>query len=284
LTGAHWPKKIEGWEGCGSDIIPTMHVLPWIQNAVSNPEFWKFTAKDLITAVIALAAFLTAVTNVWVAYIRRHKLRCDLGDSLRIGYGPRPHHLLMFKVDVFVLNQGARPGVITRMAIELSGHQSITNLFWTEVTKTQNIAEKGAPRDVFVDFAGFASPVLVPKYDARLIEAAFWAEHTADLVAGHNYRFKLIYWVAGRKKPYYGIERELKITPDERDFLESQGTKDAKGGSRSRHLHLASSDGREYRAPLSTTYLVQNQLRIASDLLPNQMQVDQPTAADQELP
>jgi len=51
---------------------------------LEQPDFWKFGAKDLITALIALAAFLTSVTNVWVAYLRRNKLRCDLGDALRI--------------------------------------------------------------------------------------------------------------------------------------------------------------------------------------------------------
>jgi len=116
----------------------------------------------------------------------------------------------MFKIDVFALNTGARPGVITRMELELEGHHSKISLYWTEVTKTENIAEKGQPRKTFTDFAGFASPVLVPKYDARLIEAAFWADKSNDLSPGHEYTFRLKYWVVGRKKPLLGKPRNLK--------------------------------------------------------------------------
>jgi hypothetical protein len=186
-----------------------------IHDIANQPDFWHLQAKDVATALIGLAAFFTSVTGVWVAYLRRYKLHCDTGDALRIGYGPRPNHYLMFKIDVFALNNGARPGVITRMALELRGHHSVIWLYWTEVTKTENIAARGKPRQIWTDFAGLASPILVPKYDAKLVEAAFWANQPSDLAIGHEYRFKLHYWMAGRDRPLLGRERSLKITPDD---------------------------------------------------------------------
>jgi hypothetical protein len=253
-----------------------MSFLSWIHATLSQPDFWKFNAKDFVTGLIALAAFLTAATNVWVAYLRRHKLRCDLSDALRIGYGPRPDHFLMFKIDVFAMNDGARPGVITRMAIQLLGHHSDATLHWTEVTKTENIAGKGEARKVWTDFAGFASPILVPKYDARLIEAAFWADQKSDLAPGHTYRFSLFYWVAGSKKPHRGTERALKIDAVEHEFLETKATTNDKG-LRARHLYLTSTDGRSFRAPQSTANLVQGWQRTTSG-----MPATEPVIAEEE--
>jgi len=120
--------------------------------------------KDLITAVIASAALLTSLTNVWVAYLRRPRLLADLADSLRIGYGPaKDGHLLTFRIDVYAINSGARPGIISRMGIEIyetSTPSEPMRLQWTDVVKSENIAAKGEPRKIHTDFAGFASPVV----------------------------------------------------------------------------------------------------------------------------
>jgi hypothetical protein len=254
-----------------------MLVIPPVLANLQEPGFWQFNAKDIITAIIALAALLTSLTNVWVAYLRRHKLRCDLADVLRIGYGPRPNHYLMFKIEVFAMNTGARPGVITRMAVQLTGHHSQTMLYWTEVTRTENIAPKGEPRKIWTDFAGFASPVLIPKYDSRLIEAAFWADRTADLAVGHAYRFKLMFWVAGREKAYSGGQRMFKLTPIEHDFLERVATSDARG-FRARHLTLASVDGKEFKSPVSTAHMIESYRNFLPDEAPLDQQIPTPAA------
>lgn len=220
-------------------------------DVAAQGDFWHFQAKDFVTALIALAAFLTAVTNVWVAYLRRQKIKCDVGEALRIGYGPRPLHYLMFKIDVYALNKGARPGVITRMAIEVRGHQTVKLLHWTEVSKTENIAPKGTARKIWTDFAGFASPILVPKYDAKLVEAVFVNDKSGgDLVVGHEYKFRLYFWMAGRKKPIRGRVRNVKITPDDDEVLQNESTVNEKG-IRARFLYLTASDGKDFRAPIS---------------------------------
>jgi len=120
-------------------------------------EFWKFQAKDVATLLIGLAAFGTAATNVWVAYWRRQKLRCEISDVLRLGYGARPKHYLLLRIDVVALNERARPGVIKRLAIrvEEQGRPLDQPLYlrWTEVLKSENIAPKGQGRKIWTDFA-----------------------------------------------------------------------------------------------------------------------------------
>src|SRR5580700_5363754 len=119
------------------------------QQLTQQSDFWRFQAKDLVTLLIAVAAFLTAATNVWVAYIRPRRLKCDLADTLRISYSSRPQHLLRFLVDVFAINTGAKPGVVSRMAIEVSGpNGNSTVLRWREITKNEDTAGAGEPRRV----------------------------------------------------------------------------------------------------------------------------------------
>ena len=243
-------------------IIHRMSIWSSIQRSLAADTFWDFAAKDLITAVIAMAAFLTAATNVWVAYLRRRKLRCDVGDGMRIGYGKRPAHDLTFRIDVFALNLGARPGVITRMAIELQAPQGPVSLHWTEITKTENLAPKGRGRDVWTGFAGFSSPVLVPKYDARLIEAAFWSRAHCELQAGVRYTFRLHVWVAGSKTPLVGKERSFQINELDGQFLQTHGTVD-EVRLRGTHLYLTSVDGSSFSVPPVPSFAEQQEQRDA---------------------
>ena len=220
------------------------------------PGFLQFQLKDLITATIASAAFLTAATNVWVAYLRQPKLKTDLAESLRMGYGPetKGHHLVLM-VDVFAINSGARPGIITRMALEIyetNEPKKKIRLNWTEFLKSENIAPKGEPRKVHTDFAGFAAPVPVPKYDARLIEAGFAANATWNLVANRDYSMRLIYWMAGHAKERYGKVKEFKLDDRTVGILEKEATT-APGGIRPGHVFLAAADGRHYTSQNRTT-------------------------------
>jgi hypothetical protein len=228
-------------------IIQTVQAI--VQQRTQQYDFWHFQAKDLITLLIAGAAFLTASTNVWVAYLRPRRLKCDLTDTLRISYSSRPQHLLRFLVDVFAINTGAKPGVISRMAIEISSsNDKSTVLRWREIMKNEDIAGRGKPRKVWTRFEGFASAILVPKYDARLVEAVFLADHNFDLVEGVTYRFRLLYWLAGRKKCFRGGERQLAITPSIFKFLETRATADERGITE-RLLFTTSTDGKTFLTP-----------------------------------
>jgi hypothetical protein len=219
------------------------------QQLTQQSDFWRFQAKDLVTLLIAVAAFLTAATNVWVAYIRPRRLKCDLADTLRISYSSRPQHLLRFLVDVFAINTGAKPGVVSRMAIEVSGpNGNSTVLRWREITKNEDTAGAGEPRRVWTRFGGFASAVLVPKYDAKLVEAVFLADQTFDLVEGVTYRFRLLYWLAGKEKCFRGGERQLAISPSIFKFLETRATADQTGVVE-RLLFATSTDGKTFLTP-----------------------------------
>jgi hypothetical protein len=228
-------------------IIQTVQATA--QQLTQQSDFWHYQAKDVITLLIAVAAFLTASTNVWVAYIRPRRLKCDLADTLRIFYSSRPQHILRFLVDVFAINTGAKPGVISRMAIEISGsNNKSTVLRWREIMKNEDIADAGEPRKVWTRFVGFASAVLVPKYDAKLVEAVFLADENFDLVEGVTYRFRLLYWLAGKEKCFRGGERQLAITPSIFKFLETRATANQIGITE-RLLFTTSTDGKTFLTP-----------------------------------
>jgi hypothetical protein len=221
--------------------------------------FWTYKLNDLVTGIIGLAALMASLTGVWVAYLWRRRLECNLGDMLRISYGGASKRNVRFFVDVYALNKGAQPGVITRMAIELSpidNKERVAVLRWREITKSEDIGEKGKPRRIWTVFAGFATAVLVPKYDARLIEAAFYSEEDVTLEAGVTYTIQLQCWVAGVKKPVTGARRQLTMTKAMVAFVNTRATAD-ESGIVERHLFLASDDGTDFIAPSSSNWMLQ---------------------------
>jgi len=157
-------------------------------------DFWHFQAKDAITAVIALAAIVIAATNVWVSYLRRHRLTCELGNTLRLSYGANGTRRLAITVEVYAINTGARPGVITRMALSLAAGPGTrqTHLDWTEVRRTSNAAAKGEPISITSEFQALASPIIIPRYEARVVEATFWSADDVELKAHVMYDLRLI--------------------------------------------------------------------------------------------
>jgi hypothetical protein len=224
---------------------------------VQHSDFWHFQAKDLITLLIASAAFLTAATNVWVAYIRPRKLKCELSDTLRISYSRRPEHLLRFLIDVFAVNTGAKPGVISRMAIEIRCREKkdeTTILRWRELIQNEDIANKGEPRKIWTKFVGFASAILVPKYDARLVEASFLADSSFNLKEEGIYTFQLLYWLNGKQKCFRGAEKELTVTKEIFGFLETKATATEKGITE-RLLFMTSTDGKVFSPPPSANLM-----------------------------
>jgi hypothetical protein len=207
--------------------------------------FWTYQLKDLVTGLIAAAALVTSLTGVWVGYLRPRKLRCDLGEKLRLFYTSKPNCLLRIFADVYALNTGAKPGVITRMNIEISdiARKGIAGtLYWREFTKTENIAGKGEPRKIWTSFAGLASPVLVPKYDACLVEAGFLCDDQFALAENATYELRLLVWIAGRNGPIKSPPRRITTTDEMLHFLATKATGDSKGIVE-RHLNLTSNDG-----------------------------------------
>lgn len=101
---------------------------------------------------------------------------------------------------------------------------------------------------------GFASAVLVPKYDARLIEAAFHADHSFDLKENFAYCFRLLYWLDNKKNCLRGAEKALTITPEIFRFLESKATANEKGITE-RLLFATSTDGRSFVPPPSANLM-----------------------------
>jgi hypothetical protein len=209
------------------------------------PDFWKLQAKDIITAVIALAAFFTALTSVWVAYLRPRKFDCELGPVIRFGYGPNSDHRLIVRGDVVITNVGARPGILTRMAIRISYGSQNTDLHWSEVLKTENIAGKGEPRKLWTDFAAFASLIPVPRYDSKLVEAGFWSGHPTTLLPNVPYNFQLRYETAGSRKVRHGAMQKFTLSQEACSFLDAHCTGDERG-IREKHLELRTTDGRTY--------------------------------------
>ncbi len=241
----------------GSGIIGIMLGPNCTVCSQPQPSFWAYQLKDLVTGLVALAALVTSLTGVWVAYLRPRRLRCDLGNIVRISYGGRSKRRVRFMVDTYAINAGARPGVITRMAIRLwcaGSEDSATTLYWRETTKSEDIAEKGSSRRVWTIFAGFASAVLVPKYDSRLIEAAFFSEDDFDLEEGGNYSFQLNCWVDGSRKPILGRVKQFTITQSSFRFLQAKATADDSGIVQ-RHLFLTSDDGETFIAPSSANWM-----------------------------
>jgi len=223
----------------------------------SQPSFWTYQIKDVITGVIALVALITSSTGVWVAYLRPRKMRCDLADTVRISYvGPSKRRVKFF-ADAYALNTGARPGVITRMTIRLcriSPEGAATVLYWRETTKSEDIAEKGSSRRVWTTFAGFASAVLVPKYDSRLIEAAFFSEEDFVFKESETYSFQLNCWVDGAKTPVTGETKRFVVSQSILRFLETRATSNNHGVVE-RHLYLTSDDGQTFTAPTSAIWM-----------------------------
>jgi hypothetical protein len=223
-----------------------------IQASLHSPNFWNFQAKDVLSPWIALT--FSAIT-VFLAYMFPRKLYCDVSDIIRLGYGQRPQHDLLIRIDVTALNQGARPRVLKRMELELESattRQKFT-LHWTEVLKSENIAEKGQVRKLWTDFAGNASPVYVPKYDAKSIDAAFWAHRGSDLVADSTYRFRLIWWTAGRKDPIWGRWLSFELKQPHIDVLNTLGTPD-EHGIRKHHLALRVCAGGTTFEPIASQF------------------------------
>jgi hypothetical protein len=240
-----------------------------IRQLAQQPDFWHFQAKDLITLLIALAAFLTAATNVWVAYIRPRRLKCELSNTLRVFYSQRPDHLLRFLIDVVAINTGARPGVITGMAIHIvcaTDRSKEMLVRWREILTNENIAEKGEARKISTKFLGFASAVLVPKYDARLIEAAFYADRNYDLQEGLAYNFRLLYWLDNKNECFRGTEKNLTITTNIFKFLESKATANEKGITE-RLLFTTSTDGSTFLPPPAANLMQTEIARTAPHVL-----------------
>ncbi|HEU0121610.1 MAG TPA: hypothetical protein VFQ91_13865 [Bryobacteraceae bacterium] len=82
--------------------------------SMQSDDFWKFTAKDFITALIAI--FKTEVFG--------------------LNFGARPRVLIRMAIEI---EEAATP-------------KSKSHLHWTEIQKTENIAGKGEPRKSFTDF------------------------------------------------------------------------------------------------------------------------------------
>lgn len=130
-------------------MIP--RIVTFIHQLIQQTDFWHFQAKDIATLLVALAAFFTAATNLWVAYIWRRRLKCELSNTLRIFYSRRPEHLLRLLVDVVAINNGAKPGVITRMALQITSARDPTDgtlLPWREILTNENIGDKGETRKI----------------------------------------------------------------------------------------------------------------------------------------
>lgn len=222
-----------------------------------QPQFWAYQAKDAITGVIALVALITSSTGLWVAYLRPRKVRCDVGDAMRISYGGHSKRKVKFMADAYAINTGARPGVITRMTIRVwrSGFESSPlELYWREITKSEDITTKGSGRRVWTTFAGFASAVLVPKYDSRLIEGAFISEADFQFEENETYSFQLACWIDGAKAPIFGNIKQFTISPTIYRFLRTRATLNDLGIVE-RHLYLTSDDGQIFTARDSTTWI-----------------------------
>lgn len=233
---------------------------------VNIPPSPAFQLKDVVTATIALAALVISLGNVWVAYLRPRRITCNLSDTLRISYSKRPEHLLRFLVDIYALNTGAKPGVITRMRLELwdvADPCSKVLLQWREFMKSENIAAKGTPRRVWTTFNGFASSVLIPKYDARLIEAVFFADNQFELRKDATYRLRVLCWLDNGKEPIISTVRTLSITERIFNMLETQATANEQGLT-DRMLFLMSDDGKSYTAPKTANFLVDQSIAPAA--------------------
>jgi hypothetical protein len=238
-----------------NDLMPIICNQP-------HPSFWSLQFKDLITGSIALAALVTSSTGVWVAYLRPRKLRCDLADTIRISYHSHSKRQVRIMADAYAMNTGARPGVITRMRIELHkpgpGNSKVA-LYWRETTKSEDIAEKGSSRRLWTSFAGFASAVLVPKYDSRLIEAAFFSEEDSEFEEDQTYFFELNSWIDGATKPIIGRTKQFTVSAFMLSFLQTRATANDQGIV-DRHLYLTSEDGCNFIAPARGTWMPERQV------------------------
>jgi len=202
--------------------------------------------KDIVTAIIALAALLTSITSLWAGYLRKARLHFTLPDRLAFGYGKDLR--LHLRADIAASNLGARPGVVTGMRLKLTRdpvpkeepNKSI-DLYWYEVLETKNIAEKGQPRKLWTDFVAFSSPVVVPKYDAKLIQAGFGTKTNPGFSPG-RYHLRLAAFQADSKRPIYSDDRTIELTEAAHQILWRDCVTDATG-VRKAHLSLFFEDG-----------------------------------------
>jgi len=184
-------------------------------------------AKDVITALIGLAALITSITSLWAGYLKKARLRFTLPGQLGLSYSKDMQLIII--AEIAASNVGARPGVITQMGLKLTreGEEPIS-LTWREILVTENIAEKGQPRKVWTSFAGFSSPVVIPKYDAKQINAGFWSPEKPLLNPG-TYRLRLSASQADRKKLLSSDERSIEFSQAALDVLSKYTVADQTG-------------------------------------------------------
>jgi hypothetical protein len=135
------------------------------------------------------------------------------------------------------------------MRLELIRGNEIVSLKWYEVLETKNIAEKGQPRKLWTDFVAFSCPIVVSKYDAKLVQAGFGTQSKLDLTAT-RYQVRLVAFHADGKEALYSEERAIDLREDGLNFLKQNCITD-QTGVRKAHLGLFFADG-AYSAEAAT--------------------------------
>jgi hypothetical protein len=116
------------------------------------------------------------------------------------------------------------------------------------VLETKNIAEKGQPRKLWTDFVAFSSPIVVPKYDAKLVQAGFGTRTKQELAPG-LYKLRLVAFHADDIERLYSDERAIDLSKDALDFLSKNCITDG-NGVRKAHLPIFFEEG-SYKAEIS---------------------------------
>jgi hypothetical protein len=176
------------------------------------------TPLDLITVVLALAAFGLSVINFYLTQVKRAHIQIIAGDYLNIGHFEEGH--LNITLPLIFINHGGRIGIVTRIALLVENLQD-ENGYLLEPFFFQKVDDKG-------NFAQDqpSSPVGVGAKQSLTKQVLFRSslKHPTDfqMVRQGTYHFKLLGWVEHAYQAHTSVSFTVDISAELASKLQAE--------------------------------------------------------------